>query len=225
MPAPPAASQKPLLLPGIAPHLFQSRAPTHRQRKMIIDKDSSPPVGPSPEHARTPSNESTAVASGDDVDSRLQAVEARLLAIEGKIDGAAAKMGVVAAKMGVVAAKMGVVAAKMDVAVAPRPALLTLFAGWLMQKIWAFILSLILCRTRCLFARHSISFFYITVLHFALVTGTLPVFPGLPPEFRADLAVFHPLHESRQDGFSPTSTPFSLYELGQKTFVLVAFQK
>jgi membrane protein YqaA with SNARE-associated domain len=60
------------------------------------------------------------------------------------MDSAAAKMGMVAAKMGVVAAKMGVVAAKMDVAVAPRPALLTLFAGWLMEKIWAFILSLIL---------------------------------------------------------------------------------
>ncbi|KAJ7857122.1 hypothetical protein B0H14DRAFT_2578538 [Mycena olivaceomarginata] len=144
MPALPAASQKPLLLPGIAPHLFQSRTPTHRQRKIIIDKDSSPPAGPSSEHARTPSNESTAVASGDDVDSRLQAVEARILAIEGKIDGAAAKMGMVAAKMGVVAAKMGVVAVKMDVAVAPRPAPLTLFAGWLMEKIWAFILSLIL---------------------------------------------------------------------------------
>jgi hypothetical protein len=38
---------------------------------MIIDKDSSPPAGTSPEHGRTPSGDSTAVAAGDDVDSRV----------------------------------------------------------------------------------------------------------------------------------------------------------
>ncbi|KAJ7246486.1 hypothetical protein C8J57DRAFT_1241527 [Mycena rebaudengoi] len=192
MSAPPAAGQKPLLLPGIAPHLFQSRMPTHRRRSMILDKNSSPPAGPSPDHGRTPSNESTTVVAGDDVDLRLQAVETRL-----------------AAKIDALAAQMDAGFSRMDAAAAPRPALLTLLIGWLTNKIWASILSPVSCRTRCLFARHSIPSFCITVLPFALVTGALPVFPGLPPELRADLAVLHLLHESRHDGYSPTPTPFS----------------
>ncbi|KAF8188208.1 hypothetical protein K438DRAFT_1834040 [Mycena galopus ATCC 62051] len=45
MSAPPSRTQKPLLLPGIAPHLFQTRASHHsRQReKMIALKDSPVP--------------------------------------------------------------------------------------------------------------------------------------------------------------------------------------
>ncbi|KAF7352072.1 hypothetical protein MVEN_01170000 [Mycena venus] len=126
MSASPAAGQKPLLLPGIAPHLFQSRTPTHRRRSMILDKTSSPPAGPSPNHGRTPSNESTTVAAGDDVDLRLQAVETRL-----------------AAKINALAAQMDAGFSRMDAAAAPRPALLTLLVGWLTNRIWAFILSLV----------------------------------------------------------------------------------
>ncbi|KAJ7915746.1 hypothetical protein B0H13DRAFT_2324013 [Mycena leptocephala] len=126
MSAPPAAGQKPLLLPGIAPHLFQSRAPTHHRRSMIIEKNTSPPAGPSQDHSRTPSNESTTVAAGDDVDLRLQAVEARL-----------------AARMDGLAAQMSAGFARMDAAAAPRPALLSLLVGWLMNKILALFLSLV----------------------------------------------------------------------------------
>ncbi|KAJ7763919.1 hypothetical protein B0H14DRAFT_2633705 [Mycena olivaceomarginata] len=58
MSAPLRSAQKPLLLPGLAPHLFQSRAPAHLQlqRKMRV-KDSS--AGPVMDHPRTPSDDST----------------------------------------------------------------------------------------------------------------------------------------------------------------------
>ncbi|KAJ7884128.1 hypothetical protein B0H14DRAFT_3744817 [Mycena olivaceomarginata] len=169
--------------PGIAPHLFRSRTPTHRRRKMIIDKDSSPPAGPSPEHGRTPSNESTAV--GNDVD--LRAVEAKLLAIEGKMDVAAAKMDMAAAKMGVAAT--------------PRPALLTLrlVSGWLMEKIWAFILSLIVSlfgRTRCLFG--TLSHFFTSPSCISLLLPVLwPYSLGFLLNSVRISPYFIPLHESR----------------------------
>jgi hypothetical protein len=45
-----------MLLPGIAPHLFQSRAPARLQPKMLV-KDS--PEGLVADHSRTPSDGST----------------------------------------------------------------------------------------------------------------------------------------------------------------------
>ncbi|KAJ7686047.1 hypothetical protein B0H14DRAFT_2654517 [Mycena olivaceomarginata] len=59
MSAQPTRTQKPLLLPGIAPHLFQSCAPAHLQAKMLI-KDS--PEGPVVDHSQTPSGGSTVAA-------------------------------------------------------------------------------------------------------------------------------------------------------------------
>ncbi|KAJ7837430.1 hypothetical protein B0H13DRAFT_2368175 [Mycena leptocephala] len=61
MSAQPTRTQKPLLLPGIAPHLFQSRTPTHLQRKMSIKITPEGPVMDH-DHSRTPSDGSTVAA-------------------------------------------------------------------------------------------------------------------------------------------------------------------
>ncbi|KAJ7921353.1 hypothetical protein B0H13DRAFT_1866732 [Mycena leptocephala] len=80
MSAQPTRTQKPLLLPGIAPHLFQSRTPTHLQRKMVIVKNT--PEGPvtDHDHARTPSDGSTVVAPTiEDVQAVLRKICASAL--------------------------------------------------------------------------------------------------------------------------------------------------
>ncbi|KAJ7225123.1 hypothetical protein B0H12DRAFT_1149471 [Mycena haematopus] len=79
MSAPSTKTQKPLLLPGISPHLFQSRAPAHLrpQRKTRV-KDSS--AGPVIVHPRTSSNDSTVTAPVQNL-NEIQA-EIRALAIE-----------------------------------------------------------------------------------------------------------------------------------------------
>ncbi|KAJ7323610.1 hypothetical protein DFH08DRAFT_969154 [Mycena albidolilacea] len=56
MSAQPIRTPKPLLLPGIAPHLFQTRAPARLRPKMLV-KDS--PEGLVADHSRTPSDGST----------------------------------------------------------------------------------------------------------------------------------------------------------------------
>ncbi|KAJ7843444.1 hypothetical protein B0H14DRAFT_3139598 [Mycena olivaceomarginata] len=140
MPAPPAASQKPLLLPGIAPHLFQSRTPTHRRRKMIIDKNSSPPAGTSPEHSRTPSDDSTAVAAGDDVNSHVtprcprKTQGHRTKARRGGGHRRKARRG---------GRKDGCCRERRPSAAAPRPALMTLLSAWMTESIYSVVFFLL----------------------------------------------------------------------------------
>ncbi|KAJ6462186.1 hypothetical protein C8R45DRAFT_940998 [Mycena sanguinolenta] len=94
MSAAPARSQKPLLLPGIAPHLFQSRAAARPQRPnpMLAKNDSvaGPVLDHDAEHPRTPSDGSTAVATTqDDVDARrlekLRALATRMDTIQAQL--------------------------------------------------------------------------------------------------------------------------------------------
>ncbi|KAJ7139148.1 hypothetical protein C8R44DRAFT_867311 [Mycena epipterygia] len=87
-----AQPQKPLLLPGIAPHLFQTRAAAPRQRKMLI-KDS--PDGPVSDHPRTPSDGSTVTVTAPTLDEAVrelqvanQNLQRRLEAIENATVGA-----------------------------------------------------------------------------------------------------------------------------------------
>ncbi|KAJ7300825.1 hypothetical protein DFH08DRAFT_946283 [Mycena albidolilacea] len=95
MSAPPRSAQKPLLLPGLAPHLFQSRAPAHLQpqRKMRV-KDSS--AGPVMDHPRTPSDDSTvAVPTREEIRAalvvELQELRQRVQALEEQLHTALEK--------------------------------------------------------------------------------------------------------------------------------------
>ncbi|KAJ6462178.1 hypothetical protein C8R45DRAFT_940991 [Mycena sanguinolenta] len=86
-----ARSQKPLLLPGIAPHLFQSRAAARPQRPnpMLAKNDSvaGPVLDHDAEHPRTPSDGLTAVATTqDDVDARSYSPLEKLRALATRVD-------------------------------------------------------------------------------------------------------------------------------------------
>ncbi|KAJ7641758.1 hypothetical protein FB45DRAFT_1054189 [Roridomyces roridus] len=72
MSAPAATTQKPLLLPGIAPHLFQTRRPPHRRRKMVVlpqgskTDPTSPSTSGSESVQREPSDGSSTATAVDD---------------------------------------------------------------------------------------------------------------------------------------------------------------
>ncbi|KAJ6493251.1 hypothetical protein C8R45DRAFT_1136313 [Mycena sanguinolenta] len=79
MSAAPARIQKPLLLPGIVPHLFQSRSAARHQRpnRMLTKNDSvaGPVLDHDAEHPRTRSDGSTAVAMAqDELEAQVRAL-------------------------------------------------------------------------------------------------------------------------------------------------------
>ncbi|KAJ7206295.1 hypothetical protein GGX14DRAFT_568270 [Mycena pura] len=67
------------LLPGIAPHLFQSRAPAHPHRNRIISQDTPE----SSAHPRMPSDDSTIVTPTlEDLQAELRVLRRRVETLE-----------------------------------------------------------------------------------------------------------------------------------------------